>query len=159
MTAAGSIGPDAGPKPPLSIAVIGCGSAGPAAALFFARVGHRVQIFERAPRLLNVGAGFLLQPTGMAVLAELGLPDDVLALLYEESRGDHIRFYQRMTRWLTPVFQSSFRPVGWARDLVFPLLNKIGFIRRDMVRTMVGIKRGIVRRSIALAWPPPTNAR
>ncbi len=57
----------------LDIAVVGCGSAGPAAALYLHRGGHRVRVFERAPELLPVGAGFLLQPTGLDVLDELGL--------------------------------------------------------------------------------------
>gem|GEM_PF-167296 len=58
---------------PIHVAIVGCGSAGPAAALYLHRAGHHVQVFERAPELLPVGAGFLLQPTGLAVLDELGL--------------------------------------------------------------------------------------
>src|SRR5690606_138944 len=57
----------------LDVAVIGCGSAGPATALFLSRRGDRVELFERVPELGPVGAGFLLQPTGLDVLAELGL--------------------------------------------------------------------------------------
>jgi len=57
----------------LDIAVIGYGTAGQAAALLLAADGHRVQVFERAPALGPVGAGFLLQPTGLQVLWELGL--------------------------------------------------------------------------------------
>jgi 2-polyprenyl-6-methoxyphenol hydroxylase-like FAD-dependent oxidoreductase len=59
--------------PPLRVGVIGCGSGGPAAALLLQRAGHRVEIFERAPALLPVGTGFLLQPTGLQVLERLGL--------------------------------------------------------------------------------------
>lgn len=62
----------------LDIAVIGCGSAGPAAALLLHRAGHAVQLFERVPELLPVGAGFMLQPTGLDVLRELGLLEPVL---------------------------------------------------------------------------------
>lgn len=62
----------------LDIAVIGCGSAGPAAALLLHRAGHRVRLFERVPELLPVGAGFMLQPTGLQVLQELGLLSEVL---------------------------------------------------------------------------------
>jgi len=40
--------------------------------------GHEVEVFERAPVLGPVGAGFLLQPVGLAVLWEMGLLDDVL---------------------------------------------------------------------------------
>src|SRR5947207_3681515 len=55
------------------IAIVGCGVAGMAAALFLSRDGHRVRLFERfaAPRPL--GSGLLLQPTGLALLARLGL--------------------------------------------------------------------------------------
>lgn len=63
----------------LRVAVVGCGTAGPAAACFLARQGHRVELFERAEKCRPVGAGFLLQPSGMAVLEELGLLDTVLA--------------------------------------------------------------------------------
>jgi 2-polyprenyl-6-methoxyphenol hydroxylase-like FAD-dependent oxidoreductase len=59
-------------------AVVGGGTAGAAAALLLARDGHRVQLFERVAEPGPVGAGILLQPTGMAVLAELGLLDAVL---------------------------------------------------------------------------------
>lgn len=63
---------------PLRIAIIGSGTAGPAAAVFLARAGHEVEVFERAPQKLPVGAGFLLQPTGLAVLERLGLRADLL---------------------------------------------------------------------------------
>jgi 2-polyprenyl-6-methoxyphenol hydroxylase-like FAD-dependent oxidoreductase len=62
----------------LRIAIIGSGTAGPAAAVFLARAGHEVTLFERAEKKLSVGAGFLLQPTGLAVLHQLGLSADLL---------------------------------------------------------------------------------
>lgn len=60
---------------PLRIAIVGSGTAGPAAAIYLARAGHAVTLFERAPQKLPVGAGFMLQPTGMAVLHQLGLAE------------------------------------------------------------------------------------
>lgn len=63
----------------LRIGVVGCGTAGPAAATLLARQGHDVELFERAPECKAVGAGFLLQPSGMTVLRELGIEDEVLA--------------------------------------------------------------------------------
>ncbi|MFC4821006.1 FAD-dependent oxidoreductase [Dokdonella ginsengisoli] len=57
----------------MRIGIVGYGTAGQAAALFLARGGHAIEIFERSPQLRPVGAGFLLQPTGLGVLDALGL--------------------------------------------------------------------------------------
>ncbi len=76
------------PAAPLDVAVIGLGTAGGAAALFLARGGHRVTLFERVPEPGAVGAGIMLQPTGQAVLARLGLLDRVLA---RAARVDRLR--------------------------------------------------------------------
>lgn len=54
------------------IAIIGAGTAGLAAATYLARQGHDVTLIERAPALKAVGAGLLLQPSGLSVLAEMG---------------------------------------------------------------------------------------
>jgi 2-polyprenyl-6-methoxyphenol hydroxylase-like FAD-dependent oxidoreductase len=56
-----------------SIAIVGCGIAGMAAALFLRRAGHRVELFERFETPRPVGSGLLLQPLGLAVLDRLGL--------------------------------------------------------------------------------------
>ena len=69
---------DFGRKRSLRIAVVGCGTAGPAAATLLARQGHEVTLFERAPECRAVGAGFLLQPSGLAVLRELGIEEEIL---------------------------------------------------------------------------------
>ena len=61
------------PLPSLKIAIVGSGTAGPAAAIFLSRAGHTTTLFERAPEKLPIGAGFLLQPTGLAVIDQLGL--------------------------------------------------------------------------------------
>lgn len=65
--------------PSLRVAIVGCGTAGPAAAVLLRRLGHQVVLFERAAECRAVGAGFLLQPSGMHVLEELGILDKVLA--------------------------------------------------------------------------------
>jgi len=64
---------DSGPLRSHTIAVIGAGTAGMAAALFLSRAGHRVTLFERVAAPGPVGAGLLLQPTGLYVLEQLGL--------------------------------------------------------------------------------------
>lgn len=49
-------------------------------ALYLKRAGHRVTVFERFEEPKPVGSGLILQPTGLTVLADLGLLDDILAL-------------------------------------------------------------------------------
>lgn len=63
----------------LNIAVAGCGPCGLAAALLLSRRGHRVTLFERFVEPKPIGSGLMIQPTGQAVLAELGLLPRVLA--------------------------------------------------------------------------------
>ena len=64
---------------PLTIAILGAGTAGLAAAAFLALDGHRVTIHERFAQPHPVGAGLMLQPTGLAVLAALGLDRHAIA--------------------------------------------------------------------------------
>jgi 2-polyprenyl-6-methoxyphenol hydroxylase-like FAD-dependent oxidoreductase len=47
--------------------------------LLLARLGHAVEIFERVPDPLPVGAGILLQPLGQRILGQLGLADRLAA--------------------------------------------------------------------------------
>lgn len=63
----------------LDVGVIGCGTAGPAAALLLARRGHHVTIYEKVAAPRPIGAGIILQPTGQAVLRALSLQGEVVA--------------------------------------------------------------------------------
>jgi len=63
----------------LRIAIVGYGAAGQAAALFLSARGHALSVFEQAAAPGPVGAGLLLQPTGLSVLARLGLHEQALA--------------------------------------------------------------------------------
>lgn len=62
----------------LRIAIVGYGTAGQAAAIMLRAQGHTLTVFEQAPALRPVGAGFLLQPTGFGVLFRMGLHEAVL---------------------------------------------------------------------------------
>jgi 2-polyprenyl-6-methoxyphenol hydroxylase-like FAD-dependent oxidoreductase len=64
----------------LGIAVAGCGPGGLAATLLLLRDGHRVTMFERFDRPRPIGSGLMIQPTGMAVLHQLGLAERSFAL-------------------------------------------------------------------------------
>ena len=62
-----------------SLAVIGCGPAGLSASIFLKRQGHKVTLYEQFEHARPVGAGLMLQPTGMSVLNDLGLLENVIS--------------------------------------------------------------------------------
>lgn len=61
----------------MDVAIAGAGMGGLASAILLARDGHRVVVHDRMLRPAPVGSGFVLQPTGLAVLRELGLEEVV----------------------------------------------------------------------------------
>jgi 2-polyprenyl-6-methoxyphenol hydroxylase-like FAD-dependent oxidoreductase len=63
---------------------------------------------------------------------------------YSAAREDHLGFYQFATRWLTPFFQSDFGVLGILRDHAMGTMSRIPAFQREMVRTMCGIKLGIL---------------
>jgi 2-polyprenyl-6-methoxyphenol hydroxylase-like FAD-dependent oxidoreductase len=65
---------------PQTVAVVGAGPTGLALALMLRRQGRRVVVHERFDEPRPIGAGFMLQPTGLAVLDHLGLTDRVKVL-------------------------------------------------------------------------------
>lgn len=73
---------------PQRIAIIGAGVAGLASACFLRKRGHDVTVYERFEAPKPVGAGLLLQPTGLAVLAALALDERII------NGGSRIDFLQ-----------------------------------------------------------------
>lgn len=61
------------------IAVVGCGISGLAVALLLHRQGHAITLYERFGVPRAVGSGLMVQPTGLAVLAALGLAEATVA--------------------------------------------------------------------------------
>jgi 2-polyprenyl-6-methoxyphenol hydroxylase-like FAD-dependent oxidoreductase len=109
---------------PLDIAVVGCGVAGQAAATLLAETGHRVTVYEKFNEPQPVGAGLLLQPTGLAVLRALGLADAVIA------RGARIGGLEARThrgRSILDLHYADLHPrafgVGIHRATLFDLLH------------------------------------
>jgi len=102
------------------------------------------------------------QGANLALIDAMTLADAVLADPsvpraldhYAAMRRPHLRYYQRMTRWLTPFFQSDSRFLGWLRDWSFPIANAVPPLQRIMIRTMAGVQLGFVGKPLAL--PPPT---
>jgi len=123
----------------LEIAVVGCGVAGQAAATFLADVGHRVIVFERFAELHPLGAGLLLQPTGLAVLDRLGLRDGAI------TGGAKVSGLEARTVKGRPVLDLSYADlhpqahgVGIRRGVLFDLLH--GRLMRSPATVVTGME-------------------
>ena len=108
----------------MRIAIVGYGAAGQAAALFLSAQGHALSVFEQAAEPGPVGAGFLLQPTGLGVLARLGLHDQAVAA------GQRIASLQGCTRRGRRVMDMRYADhaadcfgLGMTRGSLFTLLR------------------------------------
>jgi len=75
--------------------------------------------------------------------------DSALAC-YERMRRPHIRYYQMMSRAMTPVFQSNSRMIGWARDALFGPIAKTPGLSHIMRTTLTG-----ARKFPFGLWSPP----
>jgi 2-polyprenyl-6-methoxyphenol hydroxylase-like FAD-dependent oxidoreductase len=69
---------------------------------------------------------------------------------YARRRKPHLAYYQFMTRFLTPFFQSDSEFLGMVRDWVFPVANVLPPLRDHMIKTMAGVVRGIAARPLEL---------
>src|SRR4051812_26680327 len=119
------------------IGVVGCGVAGQAAATFLSESGHRVTLFERFAEPRPVGAGLLLQPTGLAVLRALGLEDEAVA------HGGRVVGLEAKTasgRTVLDLSYADLHPaahgVGIRRNVLFDLLH--GRLQRSPARLLTG---------------------
>ncbi len=63
---------------------------------------------------------------------------------YTRRRRSHLRYYQWASRWLTPFFQSDSVLAAAIRDGFAPLLHKIPFTYKQSLRTIAGVKTGIL---------------
>ncbi len=61
---------------------------------------------------------------------------------YHQLRAPSIRFYQSMSRMLTPFYQSHSRSYGVLRDVSFRWMYRIPWLRQHMAATISGIKTG-----------------
>ena len=107
----------------LNIAIVGCGTAGLASAIYLARAQHQVTLFERSASLQPVGAGLLLQPTGLRVLADLGLSEIVQAcgMRVERLHGLNARGKRVMDMRYQELHPESFG-LGIQRGALFQAL-------------------------------------
>lgn len=128
---------------------MGYGTAGQALAILLGRDGHQVEIFERAPTPGPVGAGFLLQPSGLQVLWRMGLLQGVRqhAVPVHALHGD-----TPCGRAVMDMSYAGLDPrlhgLGMQRGALFALLdaarNGVGRLHAGTAISAVDTARGIV---------------
>jgi 2-polyprenyl-6-methoxyphenol hydroxylase-like FAD-dependent oxidoreductase len=95
-----------------------------------------------SPQLGQGANNALLDACALAAgLAEGQTIDDGLAL-YAKARKPHVRFYQLASALMTPIFQGDSVVLPWGRDLIFNRLKIVPWLRKEMVRTLSGLKTG-----------------
>lgn len=99
------------PKP--HIAIAGAGIGGLALALSLLKDGYRVDIYEQATALLELGAGVQMAPNGTRILRHLGLGPALLAKGAVEAAAKEVRLWNTGEIW--PLFnlgEDSVRRFG-----------------------------------------------
>lgn len=119
-------------SPRRSIAIVGYGTAGQALSVLLSRDHHDVHVFERAAAPGPVGAGFLLQPSGLEVLWQMQLLPQVL------QHGAAVRRLYGET------------PCGRA-------VMDIRYAALDARLCGIGMQRGALFSLLAQAWAHPGN--
>ena len=123
---------------------------------------------RRGPRIVFIGdAGRGLSPqlgqgANLALIDAATLADSLrqttsieAALgLYMTARRHHGSFYALASRWLTPFFQSDSRWAARLRDVAFPLMGQVPYLRRQMARTLSGMKTGLFTHVDPGIWHP-----
>ena len=83
---------------PKRIAIAGAGIAGLTTALALLQQGFKVDVFEQASQLGELGAGLQISPNGSRVLQALGL-ESALKTCVSQAQGKEIRMWNTGQRW------------------------------------------------------------
>ena len=131
----------------LDVGIIGGGTAGSAAAVFLARAGHRVTLYERVPEPRPVGAGITIQPTGLHVLCRLELYPHIVSrgakihrLLCETKASSDAQKRRALVDLSYASIADDLFGVGLHRGVLFEaLLAAVARERRVTVRNGIEI--------------------
>lgn len=123
----------------IKIGVIGAGPSGSAVGAMLAKAGANVTVFEKVAQPGPIGAGVMLQRSGLSVLKQMGLLDRALAL------GKRIDYYEGFEN-NKKVISLSFKKektygLGIHRGAVFQLLYEELQKSNAIVKTGVHISK------------------
>ena len=69
--------------------------------------------------------------------------------LYAAARRRQVRFYQFASAAMTPLFQSDSRTMPFLRDRIFHRMKVVPYLKREMIRTLAGLKTGLFTHATA----------
>lgn len=147
----------------LTISIAGCGPAGLAAGLLLDAQGHRVTIYDQFDVPGPVGSGLMIQPSGLAVLAQLGLAGETLA------RGARIEGLLGIEAGGTRALDAPYSKlgvdracgIGIHRASLFAILHDAATargIRMETGHTLTGSRIDHEGRVLTFADRPPSPA-
>jgi 2-polyprenyl-6-methoxyphenol hydroxylase-like FAD-dependent oxidoreductase len=137
------------------ILVVGAGIGGLTAAIALRRAGLPVEVYERAPELLEVGAGLTLQPNALLALRAIGMEDAVRLAGHAQAASRLLRSDGRVLAEV-PV-QDVYRAVGAIAvgihrgTLQSLLLDALGPVTPRCGRTAVGYEEESDRVTVHFA--------
>ncbi len=104
---------------PIRVLIAGAGIGGLTAALALLKRGFKVQVFEQATELREVGAGLQLSPNALRALYQLGLRDS-LSKVAVEPAGKEIRLWNSGQTWkLFDLGTTAVREYGYPYVMVY----------------------------------------
>ena len=146
----------------LSIAIIGGGIGGSAAALSLLKAGFDVQVYEQARVLREVGAGIVLTPNAVRLLHGLGLAAELAALGVAPPAWRQRRWDDGRTLMFTPVAPPPGKPAMFftshRSDILNMLAGKIPPERLHLGHKLTGFTDRGGRVELQFAGRPPATA-
>lgn len=138
-----------------SIAIIGGGIGGSAAALSLLKAGFDVQVYEQAHELREVGAGIVLTPNAVRVLHHLGSADMLTMLGVAPSGWRQRRWDDGRTLLYTPVVPPPGKPAMFytshRSDVLMMLAGKVPAERLHLGHRLTGFSDRVDRVELQFA--------
>src|SRR6478672_6713780 len=134
-----------GAPAPTSVAIVGGGIGGMAAAVSLLQAGFDVHVYERAAAVSEVGAGIQVSPNASRVLHRLGLADELARMGVRPLAWHQRRWDDGRTLLRTPLGDSIVEAFGFPHyqmhraDLLSALARKIPPERLHVGRRWVAL--------------------